>query len=147
MTINIGLPIEYIQIPNMEICSNKLINSQSLIGIDEFSPFLVGKGESPQIWLYVKDPKGSWQLIVNKNQSQHPQIKVTSSGGITQIFIKDEIIVDSKMINEDSCIISKLDLRPVGLNIFGDNNGLTIGQGRFNGNTFKGAKYVIGLKE
>ena len=147
MAINIGLPKEYEQITELEICSNKLIDSQSLIGINDFSPFLIGKGIMPKVWLYFKDPSNSWQLLIRNNQSLHPLIKIESQDVSTKIIINNEIILDAKMTGPNSCFVSKIDLRPVGLNIYGNNEGLSVGETKLKGNTFKSTKYIIGMNE
>jgi hypothetical protein len=147
MIIDKALPKGFVQIQNLEVCSNNLINSFSLIGINDFPPFLIGKGYAPLIWLYIKDQKGNWQLLVEANKTFHPDIRVLKEYKSTKVMINQQIIVDSLMTDDNSCVVSELDLRPIGLNIFGDNNGLTIGGNRFTDNTVYGSKYLVGFNE
>jgi plasmid maintenance system antidote protein VapI len=143
------LPDEYVQIPYLEICSNKLIDSQSLIMIDAIIPLLIGKGKSPKVWLNIKNQENQWVEIIKNNISNNKQVKIEIDPleNKTIIKVNNLIILNAKMTNPENCSVKQLDLRAVGLNIYGDENGLMIGENKFSGNTIQGAKSLIMLSE
>jgi hypothetical protein len=142
-----SLPVQFKPYKELELASNKLIDGVALFSVNEFIPVLVGKGESPEIWLYIPaDPKGeSWQPLVKRNRSLHPKVEVKGTGKKVTVTTPDGVVLVVECISEDLALISRLDLRPFGINVFLENNSLNVMGNSMIGNTIKGAKVMIGI--
>ncbi|MFD2565522.1 hypothetical protein [Aquimarina rubra] len=149
MNIKTKLPKNYIPLTELEVCSNKIIGGGSLIGINDFAPLLIGKGEIPKVWLYTKIDQNNWAPLIINNESQHSKIKILTDITSREITIKthDTIIIHGIMSNDNSCSIDQLDLRPIGLMFYGNVEQLTIGDSNLKGNTFNGISFMIGIDD
>lgn len=148
MSTEQNLPKDYRPFQELEICSNRLINVEHFIGIDNFSPLLIGNDSTkPLIWLFTRINKQSWIPLVSKNKSNHTKVFVTEQENSITIIIDGKTIINAVKESDQKCIVNQLDMRPVGFNFYGNENGLNIGNSQFNGNTFQGMKYVIGINE
>lgn len=149
MIREIKYPQNYIPLSRLEVCSNTLIGGGNIIGFDNFSPLLIGKGIVPLVWIYAKADRLNWISIVAESRSNHAKVKIEQNLDQRQIIVKVEstVLLDAKMLNDDSCIVSQIDMRPIGLNLFGDSEALTMGGSKFSGNSFQGVTFMIGISE
>ncbi|TCV17138.1 hypothetical protein EDC17_101155 [Sphingobacterium alimentarium] len=137
----------YSPLEELIICSNKIIGGGQLIKIQDYSPLVVGRGEIPLIWLNVKNNNKIIELIKeNKSFNSNLNVEKSITNRTTIIKVNNSIIIHAKMREENSCIISKIDLRPIGLDIVGDSQKLKIAGNTLSGNTFSGAQYLIGME-
>lgn len=146
--MKINIPSEYQQFGKLEICSNRLIGVGAFIKIGEIEPILIGKGlRLPVIWLRARANK-NWIPVVERSVSLNPQIEVIEDiiTKTTTIKVKDIIIIKAQQ-KDNECYVDKLDLRPLGLNIWGDSNMLKVGNGELKGNTMQGVGAFIGFNE
>ena len=145
MANNIIYPEGYQVIPEIVICSNKGTNGTQLISMGNVIPVIFGKGLIPIVWLYMK-VNDIWETVVSGNTSNSSQVTVIMDQVSRNIIVKtiDIILIDATMINDNSCVVNKLDLRPIGFNIYGDNTELQLGGIRLSGNGFNGSKFMIG---
>ena len=83
------------------------------------------------------------------HRSIHPAVIVSQNQELREITAKVDTVtlINAKMIDDNSCIINQIDLRPIGLNLFGNENNLTIGTSNFSGNTFQGVTFMIGVND
>lgn len=147
--MKIIIPSEYQPFEKLSICSNVIIGAGAIIKIGEIEPILVGKGlKLPAIWLRARVNKNNWISVVERSVSKSPQIQIENDiiTNTTTIKTNNIIIVKAQQYHSE-CIITNLDLRPLGLNIFGDNNLLKVGNGEFRGNTMQGVGAFIGINE
>lgn len=147
--MKINIPSEYQPFDRLNICSNVLIGAGAIIKIGETEPLLVGKGlKLPAIWLRARASKNNWISVVERSISLSPQIEIINDiiTNTTTIKIKNIIIVKAQQKGFE-CIVNELDLRPLGLNIFGNSNLLKVGNGEFKGNTMQGVGAFIGFNE
>jgi len=144
-----NLPSEYQPFERLMICSNILIGAGAIVKIGDFEPILVGKGLIlPAIWLRARAKNKNWISLVERSVSLSPQIEIINDIALktTTIKTKDVIILKAQQV-DSTCIINILDLRPLGLNIFGDEQLLKVGAGEFRGNTMQGIGAFIGINE
>ncbi|WP_461638786.1 hypothetical protein [Labilibaculum euxinus] len=144
-----NIPSEYQAFDRLTICSNVLIGAGAIIKIGEVEPILIGKGlKFPAIWLKARANKNNWISVVERSVSLNPQIKITNEGDTSTTIIKIKSITILKAIQQNSgCYIDQIDLRPLGLNVFGTSEYLKVGQSEFKGNTFQGLGTFIGINE
>jgi hypothetical protein len=155
MNRNFSLPKDYQPFPKLVICSNTLINVDVPIIVEENFPILIGKGEpvlirkgeKTKIWLNLSPgTKGkSWQPLIRANRPLHKSVKVHfEDRGTIFVYVGNSHILTFK---EDDIIpeITHLDLRPIGLNIYGNNkDGLNVGTKKLMGNIFQDVQVMLG---
>lgn len=144
-----NLPADYSELRTLTVCSNKIIGGGFPFALGEGLPLIVGNGLNPTIWLQaIKDPdKKELILLVDRNVPTVKEISVTKpEDGVIEVYFKDKTkILRIKKTDESSAVISMLDLRPIGLNITGNQTGLNIGGSSFSNNTVQGAKVFLAL--
>ncbi len=140
-----ALPKEFSPYKQLEIATNKLIDSVALVSVNGFIPVLIGKGESPEIWVTIPaDQQGKeWRPIVSKNKSLLDVITVIAKENMIGVAFADEIVFEVKEITQESVEITKCNLRPFGINVFLEDDCLKIMTNRYSGNTITGAKIFI----
>ena len=81
------------------------------------------------------------------NKSLHPNISVETTESERTVLIKagDDMLLSVTARDDESAVVNNMDLRPIGLNIVGDGNGLQIGGSSLSGNIFSGVDTIIGL--
>jgi len=83
--------------------------------------------------------------IVEASISRHKVVKIYEENETLNVQIGDTQILSVKTINENSAEISLLDLRPLGINLFGNKTELKVGNSTFSGNSFFGVGTMIGF--
>ncbi len=147
MNQRIHLPKEYKPFDHLILCSNILINVQIPFEVGGNVPLLIGRNELPQVWLNApsQKPRLEWIPIVRQNRSLHKQVKIIKDGN--ELFVKINTIDVLRVlkISANSANVVQLDLRPIGLNIYGDESHLVVGTNQLASNTFQNAYVMIGI--
>lgn len=136
-------PKGYVPFDEINLCSNSLIDVKLIFTAGDVVPLIIGKGDVPLIWLKAFDGR-RWISVLERNKPMH---KLSSS-----MIINNTIIVNAGSTNvikaniiDGVCNVSALDLRPLGLNVYGDKKNLIVGMGEFANNKFKGVGVMIGF--
>jgi len=142
------LPLDYRPYRTINLCGNKLVGVGAILRIGDVQPLLVGRGADshPQVWLYARrSPTESWIPVVSSNMpapyytlEKHPLTVVKDAARPRTVVIAGSVIIVNAQYNqeEDGVDISAIDLRPLGLNIYGDDHiGLLFAGNLFVGNT------------
>ena len=142
------LPDNFRAFPDLVVCGNRLIRGVAPLALGKQPIFLVGQGDVPKVWLSV--PSGepnSFVTLVSDNESQHSGVLVDTLAPENRIVIRIEetVILDTTKLLEDMAVVKALDLRPVGLEVFGNEGGLNVGGMSLVGNAAEGAEVLIGL--
>jgi hypothetical protein len=150
MTNDIALPKDYKPFPKLIICGNTLINVQIPFEIDGETPLLIGDNGAPKIWLSApaSPPAKMWHQIVRTNRSLHEAVKVIGAG--TQeisVTVSNRTILNLSKRPDGISEVTELDLRPIGLNIFGNINKLMVGTNQLVNNTFQNVRIMVGIGE
>lgn len=137
------------------VCSNRLINTQhifqSSIG---WSPLVIRRSQSNEvlIWLSTVLPSSNGneikyiELIKNnliQNNDQRVGLDVSSYGFC--ISLDSTVICEAGDVDENSLEIFKLDLRPIGINIYGDHSKLNFNGSIMSRNTSKNSNSMFGF--
>jgi len=145
----IKLPEDYKPFEQLVICSNSFINGYIPINISGHIPFLVGKGEYPEIWLSMPSSKDgtTWKEVVINNQPVDKNLSIIFSekDKLINISIGSAILIQVKKTSDERAEIISIDLRPLGLNIYGDINGLYVATNLFQNNSFANAHTMMAL--
>lgn len=139
------LPSTYKPYQKLTVCSNVLIGGGHLVVLGEVLPLLVGSGDGPTIWLQAPTDKSgkSYIPIVTASVASHPAVGVVSNNDGLTVSIAGVPVIHIKQADQDSAVVDLLDLRPVGLNIFGNASSLTAGGATFSQNTFSGGGTML----
>lgn len=137
-------PQEYQPFHEVDICGNSFVDVTHVLEIEGKEPFLIGKGELPNIWLYAppQAEAGRWMPLVEGNLSGNPLVTVikkkSDEAQIVEVQTSGKVVLRVKMqsMDMDKVVVEVLDLRPIGLNVHGDHRGLTVGSNTFSGNRF-----------
>ena len=146
ITIN-NKPKAYQPLEKLTICSNTLQGGSNLVAVGELLPILIGKVDTPQIWLSALDnaEKNQFIPIVEANISKHHVVKVYEENGVYNVSVAGDIILSVIKKSESEAEVIKLDLRPIGLNIHGDETTLYVGNGSFKDSGMSGGGTLIGF--
>lgn len=142
-----SLPSDYIPFNELTICSNKLVNGRMPFSIKGQAPLLIGSGEIPRIWLNLPptESTAAWKPLVQANTSLSQTIKVKADRKHIDVNIEKSPIVKVVIHSDRSAEIEQLDLRPLGLNIYGDKSSLFVGGSELRYNTFQNVDSMVGI--
>lgn len=151
MVVMAQLPQEYTPYEELVVCSNIMVKCLMPFEIGGYIPLLVGKGKNPRVWLqFPIDPtRGKWAYLVKDNVSEATipdyalDLNISMKEGLVTISVGKFIILHVRRSSESKAIISQLDLRPIGLNIYGDEEGIHIANEHFSQNTFENMRSMI----
>lgn len=143
------IPTEYNPFDEIILCGNKLLKVKKIIDDKGFIPILIGenkKTRKPQLWLNAKTKDGVIQLI-DKNRPLINLIELNDYSNENQMDVilnnqgEKHIIIQIENIGEIPSI-TKLDLRTIGYNIYGDENTLNIGASQMTNNSFQAGTLI-----
>lgn len=142
------LPEDYVPFKTLHVCGNRFVSGSFIVKVGQRIPILIGKGVVPLVWIAIA-AKGEkeWTFIVARNTSVNPELSILFSKNdhSTTIKLKNSVIIKVRKLNEDETEIVTMDLRPIGLKIYGDENGLHIGTHFLAGSTFEGAETMFAI--
>jgi hypothetical protein len=153
MEKEINPPKDYIPFEELILCSNNFVNGLMPIVVDGNIPLLIGKGELPLVWLATPlQFRLRWKYIVVGNKSLSTHIKVIISKEDKEIIVifvkennKETILLKVKKESDGKAIVTEIDLRPLGLNIHGNNVQLFVGTNTLSKNTFQNVRTMIAI--
>lgn len=142
-----SLPKSYQPYEKLTICSNTLLGGGHVVAVGEVLPLIIGAGEKPQIWLQAinNTEKQEFISVVENSVSKHPAVDVIEVSGVVTVKIQGKTVLSVMSPSEDSAVVDSVDLRPIGLSMFGDASSLNVGGSSFSGNTMSGGGVLIGL--
>jgi len=149
MKSEISLPENYAPFDKLNLCSNILLNVQIPFSIREVALLLVGKGKTPLVWLSAPTAPGSkeWEYIVESNKSLNPAIYVEVRDQEKAVSVKVGNVIIIKVVaeSETTAVADIVDLRPLGINIYGDSSILNLGNNKFTQNSIVNARVAFAL--
>jgi len=144
-----NLPEDYQPYTSLTICSNTLLGGGHIVAVGETLPIVIGKGVKPQIWLQAMSAPNSKEFvsIIESSVSKHPAVEVLEEEGAIVVTIQGSKVLVVKAVSDQAATVLQLDLRPIGLNLFGDQSSLTAGGSTLSNNTMSGGAVLIGFGE
>lgn len=128
-------------------CSNEIIGGGELISVMGQFPIQIKKGTPPKVWLRrlsdVKNP--NLVAIVEATVSKASNVGVLSAFGGVLIVVNGEKVLSVIEREVDKIEIDFIDLRPLGLKIYGDSEKLNAGGMQLSGNVFSGVGVAFAL--
>jgi hypothetical protein len=130
----------------MHLCGNVLENVKVPIVLDGFVPFLVGVGDQPVVWLTgLANPRPPiWRTVVFANSSFLDAVKVSAENQKTVVSLANGMVILScAILGKDEAQIDAIDLRPIGMMVYGGAEGLWVGVNRYFGNVFENLEIMM----
>lgn len=142
-----NLPKSFQPYQKLTVCSNSLIGGGHIVEISGTLPVIIGKGEKPQVWLQaINNPETKeFVLIVENSISKFPSVQINEVNGSLVISVQGKKVLSVRETSGDEAIVDALDLRPIGLNLYGDSKSMNVGGGTFSGNAMSGGGVLLGL--
>jgi hypothetical protein len=141
------LPKEYSPFQELIICSNRFTDGVVPLEVNKNVVLLVGQGDHPSIWLSVPRPSKSDEQvhIVKNNQALHGEFVITFLKDTTVVSLGKTVLLRAEKLSDQKAEVTEMDFRPIGLNIYGDKNGLYVGTNLLAGNTFVNVHTMIAI--
>ena len=142
------LPDDYIAFERLLFCSNILVNVKVPIVIKEQFPLLIGAGAPvPLIWLYATKKGKEWLPVVEKNRpvNKNYLVNFLNDGASVQVVLGNTLIIQAARLSEKTARADLLDLRPLGIDIRGNQTGLQVGQNMLSHNEFQNLNAMIAI--
>jgi hypothetical protein len=142
-----NLPSSYQPYEKLTICSNSLIGGGHVVELAGALPLIIGYGEKPQVWLQaISNPeKMEFVSVVENSVSKFPTVEVKEIDGSIIITIQGKQVLKVRNVSNSEAVVENMDLRPIGLNLYGDANNMNIPNGSFSGNSMSGGGVLLGL--
>lgn len=133
----------------LNFCSNAIVGGGHALIYRGFAPVIISGGVIPRVWLSMEMPTDRITVLVDENHVLHDQLKVVENKELrtTVITVGDTVILSAQMKQDDFCFVDKADLRPIGINLYGTEKELILGNNRFSGNTIVGGNALIRVGE
>ena len=140
-----SLPAQYRPYKEIDIGTNRLVGGQVLFSINENAPVLIGANGVPRVWLSIPaDARGeTWQPLVRDNKSLHPKVTVKIKGESVIIDTPDGVVLRVRKENENLVRVNQINLRPFGINIYGNEQSLTVMNSNLARNMFVGVRVMV----
>jgi hypothetical protein len=142
-----NLPSSYQPYEKLTICSNSLIGGGHVVELAGVLPLIIGYGEKPQVWLQaISNPeKMEFVSVVENSVSKFSTVEVKEIDGSIIITIQGKQVLKVRNVSNSEAVVENMDLRPIGLNLYGDANNMNIPNGSISGNSMSGGGVLLGL--
>jgi hypothetical protein len=147
-----NLPLNYTPYKELILCGNTLRDVRVPIMVNQFPVFLLGSNQNSQklmVWLAAPLNKDAtqWRFVVEGGENTSPQILLVPehSAHILKVYVGSTLILDAEQMTPDKAIVRILDLRPIGLSIFGDQTTLHVASQTLTHNTFVNSNTMIAI--
>lgn len=149
--IDYDLPVRYSPYRELDFCSNRLIGVHIPIVVHENPVLLLGTGSYPLVWLAAPIEPGArrWGYIVKESKSVNPAVNVHVDKRQKSVHIRIEgkTVLFAQANSSSKATVSQLDLRPIGLAVYGDRRGLYAGGMSLASNTFENVHTAFAFGE
>jgi hypothetical protein len=145
-----SLPNDYVPFEMMELCSNVLQRVRVPISVGHFPVLLLGHSDKPwpYLWLGARSSStGEWNYIVEKGQSCLSALKhsVDADRQLLQVVFNSLVLVRVSFEQPDVPKITRLWLRPIGLDVTGSQQELMVATNRIINCSFTDVTVMLGL--
>lgn len=124
----LNLPATYIPSGNLRLGHNRFSGATALFALGGMAPLLIGQGKPPQVWLTLpgQQPGTPWRELIVANVSFHPGLAIEANPKLVVVRLERTTVLTVSRGDDDALSVLVLDLRPLGLDVFLDAQGLHI---------------------
>lgn len=141
------LPTDYEPFDELILCNNRLVNVKIPFEFKDKIPLLIGKGDVPLVWLSSPSPidPSIWRELVRANIPIDKRIFIDYKEKERLLKVKTQFTTILEVVKhtDSNAEITQIDLKPLGLKIYGDQNSLYFGGNKFSQNNFINLKAAI----
>ena len=144
-----NLPTNYRPYQSLSFCSNNISGGGHIFAMGKVLPLLIGVGPSPRVWLQAVAAPGGKEFvtIVADSKATHPAVDVADDGSKVVVSVRGKTVLTVEAKDDQRAVVSEVDFRPLGLNVFGSSVSLSLGGMQLSHNTFSGVGVAFGLGE
>jgi hypothetical protein len=141
----LNLPAQFVPFAQVRVGGNLFARPLALITLAGQAPLFIGSGPLPRVWLFAPPsrPGGAWEALIQDNANIRSDLSFGAFPKLLKISLADNILLNATCGSDDTLILHKLDLRPLGLDIFADNQGLHLMGNTFTQNTFTNIPVIL----
>ena len=127
--------MNYVSIPTVMLGTNKFDNCKSImaLGTEPMLAFIIKDGIL-HVTLHVTSPPATTRVKIERTAKQEVNIK-----------IEKEVVLVARLNDDHTVEVETFDLRPIGLAIHADTEGLHVGRSVMRNNAIKGCNIGISL--
>lgn len=116
------LPAGFQPFAKLRVGDNLFEKALTLVTIGGVAPLLVGNGTALRVWLTVPgaQPAADGLALVADNQTSLPNLVVDAYGRRVKVSLAQDTLLSATLGDDDTLVVQKLNLRPLGLAIFFD---------------------------
>lgn len=142
-----NLPKGYVPYQDLNFCSNTILGGGHIFALGKVIPLLIGTGPAPRVWLQaVAAPRSKdFVMVVADSVSTHPAVDVSVKGSKVVVSVRGKSVLTVEAFGEQRAVVSEIDFRRLGLNIFGGSDALSLGGMKLSHNTMSGVGVAFGL--
>lgn len=142
-----SLPDGYAAYKKITVCSNEIVGGGHIFAVGDVLPLLIGVGPKPLIWLQAVASPNSKEFvtIVDASISTHPAVRVSERGRRVTVTVGGVTVLAVEAKSSESAVVSALDLRPIGLNVYGSSSSLHVGGMKISRSTFADVGTAFGF--
>ncbi len=142
-----SLPADYAPYQNVSFCSNSILGGGHIFVMGKVLPLLIGIGHLPRVWLQAVASPGSKELvtIVADSKAIHPAVNVSTVRNKVVVSVHGTAVLIAESSGDSQVVVTEVDFRPLGLNVFGNASSLNLGAMQLSNNTFSGVGVAFGL--
>lgn len=147
MIANDTIPQNYIGFKHLIFCSNTLRDVRVPIRVNGFPVLLIGGNGKLATWLAAPLNKEAtqWRYIVEGDVVAHPGISLVVYEKLLSVTYLTTDLLRVERISEEKAIVRQVDLRPLGLSIYGNDTELHVAGATLSNNSFASVDTMIGI--
>lgn len=145
-----NIPADYMPYSELVFCSNTLKDVRIPITVNNFPVFLLGKslkGHKVMVWLAAPLNKEAtqWQYVVEGRKANSPHTNVITKHGTLRVHIGSTLVLEAQEMSTDKAVVRRVDLRPLGLSVFGNEMELHVASQTLANNSFTNVNTMIAI--
>ena len=145
------IPDKYIPFKDIWVCSNTFTDGNVLFEVDEKPVFLIGKDHRSEkdfrVWLNVPTKLGgkpTWEPVIKDSEIYDKNYKVSASDFGQEVSFKGIPILQFRT-SKGKLIINLINMHPIGLNIVGGLDSLSVSGNVLKNNFFNNVSTMVGI--
>jgi hypothetical protein len=145
------VPEDYVPYDGIDFCGSQLISVKYIIEVRKFHPLLIGRAKFPYIW--ISAPTGpnqdvrNWIRIIERSTAKFPviDIDVNMDRRTVSVRLGGKTLLLISNFDENAVSVSEVDLRPVGLLVYGSDGQLNLAGMPISNSTVNGANSFLAI--
>lgn len=142
-------PVDYEPVADLYLCSNVFRHVRVPLAVRGSPILLIGVRDIPLVWLATPPsvPGGDPQYFVKASKPLSSWVQVFADGGTKSVSISSSGIpvLTAYTRNGGTVYVDQLDLRPLGIDVYGRSDALFVGGSQLCRNTFQNMGTAIDL--